>query len=102
MRQPDFPKLYSLRASEEVCPKHRNVHRERPVAARQSCPVMVFVLCCNRQGLEAINDLQAFYFRGCNSTAECLSAREVLADGHPSGCNPRQPLFQMQKCESGI
>jgi len=28
----DFPKLYSLRASEEVCPKHRNDHREMPVA----------------------------------------------------------------------
>ena len=31
-RRRDFPKLYSLRASEEVCPKHRNVHREMPVA----------------------------------------------------------------------
>src|SRR4051812_28498163 len=46
--RPVFPKIYSLRASEEVCPKHRNVHREIPVAARQSCPATVFVLCCNR------------------------------------------------------
>ena len=32
-----------------------------------------------------------FYFRGCNLTAECLPATEVLAHGHQSGCNSRQP-----------
>src|SRR5438876_3752051 len=33
-----------------------------------------------------------FYFPcGCDLTAECLPATEVLADGHRSGCSSRQP-----------
>ena len=50
-RQTQNPRLYSLRASWEVCPKHRKVHREIPVATTRrtdACAaVMVFVLCCN-------------------------------------------------------
>ena len=32
-RRSGLERFYNLRASEEVCPKHRNVHRETPVAA---------------------------------------------------------------------
>ena len=47
-----FPLIYNLRASEEVCPKHRNVHREIPVAA-------TITTCIG------VRSFALIFFRGC-------------------------------------
>src|SRR2546430_12487 len=59
MRQPDFPKLYSLRASEEVCPKHRKVHREIPVAAQGRPAILILDLRLTIYALMKIAAYQA-------------------------------------------
>jgi hypothetical protein len=42
--RPEETRFLNIRASWEVCPKHRNVHREIPVAAAEKAAT-VFVLC---------------------------------------------------------
>jgi hypothetical protein len=60
-------KLTTIRASWEVCPKHRNVHREIPWPRQCHAGVKVFVLCCveGRKTGQAIE---------CRTWWHCVSA----------------------------